>query len=237
MKSSLLIVIILLLALKGSAQSFTLPKDTVKAAISTSLSMYNNITNVSNKTISITWKVVDHDFPPDWQSTFAVCDNKLCYYNTDGNLMRPIGGGVSKTYVTDTFGPGTWANFYVLPDVTNGAPGTHYVKIDMTEGIYTKSSWYIVTKWPTGVSTIAQNDNQFVAFPNPATKDVTILHDKSSNVQELEIYNITGQKIRTYKATGSATKVDLSNFSNGIYFIKLLDHTGQVAGTIKLDHK
>lgn len=235
MNKLLLFALLVLFSFRGIAQSFTIPHDTVTAVTSTSQNMYNNITNVSSAPISVSWRVTAHDFPADWQASFAVCDNKLCYYNVNGSLMSDFGGGLPKT--TNPIDPNQTANFYVLPDVTNANPGTHYVGIDMSDGLYSKVSWYIISKWATGVTTVNPAIDGFSAYPNPATGDITVFHLGNNTIKHVELYDLSGKKMAQYKAGENTTKIDLAALANGFYLIKLVDDKGHLVGSLKVDHK
>lgn len=59
-------------------------------------------------------------------------------------------------------------------------------------------------------------------YPNPTSAMLTI--DAGSNwsaVSALEFYDLSGRKVWTERLTGRTTLVNLSNFSGGIYILKL----------------
>lgn len=238
MRSVLIYLLPILLCMQNvDAQTFSIPLDTTKAVIPATGYMYNNIKNISSGVISIDWQVVSHDFPPDWQTTFAVCDNITCYYNgSNGTLMNANGTGAAPK-TTDTFGAGRSSMFYVLMDLKNANPGSHYVKMNMTDGSTSKDSWYFVSKWPTGVVTVDQSSKEFVAYPNPAGQEVNVLYSKASGVSKVELLSLYGQTIGQYQAGNEVTKINLENVSAGIYFVRLLNVQGQQLGTIRVDHK
>ncbi|MDC8000206.1 T9SS type A sorting domain-containing protein [Aequorivita todarodis] len=77
---------------------------------------------------------------------------------------------------------------------------------------------------PLSVEDFSQND--FQIYPNPASEYLHIKTQLSN--YNCSIYNSLGQKVN---ATLSENKIDISNLSNGIYFLKIETETG--AGTKK----
>lgn len=72
---------------------------------------------------------------------------------------------------------------------------------------------------------VSENENfSFSLFPNPVTGDINILFPevKDSNAQ-LEFYTALGQKIAEYKIAQGLTTLNISGFSQGVYFVKVVD--------------
>ncbi|WP_395045608.1 T9SS type A sorting domain-containing protein [Flavobacterium sp.] len=63
------------------------------------------------------------------------------------------------------------------------------------------------------------NFNNFNYYPNPVKNSFTISNDKTIN--EIEISSILGQKMIAKKVNDLQTELDLSEFSNGVYFVKV----------------
>lgn len=73
---------------------------------------------------------------------------------------------------------------------------------------------------PTANSNI--REPQWNLFPNPNNGVFTIQSDAVFDPEDLKIFNSTGQLIYQEKLTGHQTKIDLSNFSKGIYCITVI---------------
>ena len=73
----------------------------------------------------------------------------------------------------------------------------------------------------TGVTDATAKEEHFLVYPNPATNFITI--DLKSNKKEntIHIYNSLGQEISSIISENVSEKVDISKFSEGIYFIKV----------------
>ncbi len=63
--------------------------------------------------------------------------------------------------------------------------------------------------------------------PNPAEQRVHVaLDNPESNIKELNIYSISGQLINSLQHLGSRVNIDISNYTEGTYMIKILDDQG-----------
>ena len=71
------------------------------------------------------------------------------------------------------------------------------------------------------VSTLSNQNftfNDFKFYPNPAKNNLTV--SNTSLIQEIEISTLLGQKIITKKVNDLQTEINLSELSNGVYFVK-----------------
>jgi Leucine-rich repeat (LRR) protein len=75
---------------------------------------------------------------------------------------------------------------------------------------------------PTGIDD-SYSETGIAMYPNPCTDYLTITN--YDNNYRIEILNIIGQLIfsRNNSSTSSSYEIDLSGFSNGVYFVKLFD--------------
>jgi hypothetical protein len=83
------------------------------------------------------------------------------------------------------------------------------------------------------ISTDAASDK---VSPNPANNELTLsMHSKQAGNIDLEIYNVTGQKIKTLQKTvlsgNNEIKLDVSDLSSGSYFLEL--NSGSNSGSFK----
>src|SRR5699024_140261 len=102
-------------------------------------------------------------------------------------------GGVAKLWVNGT--P------QVLSDSPNSSGATS-VFVDDSE---------------MGVEDFDYTENKISLFPNPV-QDILQIETKAGNIQAIELFSITGQRLQTWK---SQSEIDLSSFSKGNYFIKI----------------
>jgi endoglucanase len=57
-------------------------------------------------------------------------------------------------------------------------------------------------------------------YPNPTSNSITIKGEKNMN-QSFSIFDQMGREVLKGKLNGNATEVNLSNFSNGIFILKI----------------
>ncbi len=82
-----------------------------------------------------------------------------------------------------------------------------------------KDEVYLLKKIDTSSVTETQNHIQSI-FPNPTSGTFTIIYDDKS-YENVIIYNSIGQVVYENKIYGNKRIIDLSNQSNGIYFVHL----------------
>jgi len=71
-----------------------------------------------------------------------------------------------------------------------------------------------------GVNEVVKNSLKI--YPNPAVSEITIKGDELIN-ENIEIYNLLGQKVFEQKLMSNENKVTISQLSKGVYTIKLID--------------
>lgn len=84
------------------------------------------------------------------------------------------------------------------------------------------------------LSTQAFENNSMAVFPNP-TKGVFTVSYGNFNPQQIDIYDVTGKNILSIgnsDLTDNQTELNLSNVSNGVYFIKISNENGHTVKRI-----
>lgn len=76
----------------------------------------------------------------------------------------------------------------------------------------------------TSVSTVMKNGGRVQIYPNPVREWLTVFTDNNIQVQKISIYSVTGKLIE--EVYGSQD-IDMSRWTNGIYFINVLDKQGK----------
>lgn len=74
------------------------------------------------------------------------------------------------------------------------------------------------------------NLSEVIIYPNPTTSTITI---KSDKVLQIQVYNSIGQKI----TETNSMVIDMTHFSTGIYFLKLLHHKSNMSKVYKIFKK
>lgn len=66
--------------------------------------------------------------------------------------------------------------------------------------------------------------NKFYVLPNPASNEVLIGNNQNLNkTMDIIFYDMHGRTIKKLKTIINNSLIDISNFSNGLYFVKIFD--------------
>uniref|UniRef100_UPI00375224C1 T9SS type A sorting domain-containing protein n=1 Tax=Flavobacterium sp. TaxID=239 RepID=UPI00375224C1 len=69
-----------------------------------------------------------------------------------------------------------------------------------------------------------EKDNSISVYPNPANSIVNI--KANSNLKSIELYDVQGRILQTKLVNVTNEIIDISNQSNGIYFLKITSDDG-----------
>ena len=74
---------------------------------------------------------------------------------------------------------------------------------------------------------------EFKNYPNPFKSETIFTFNASNTIDKIDIYSITGKKVKTLKVNPNQTKISwkVNLASNGIYFAKLISNNKSVATT------
>ncbi|NHN26094.1 T9SS type A sorting domain-containing protein [Flavobacterium jejuense] len=81
------------------------------------------------------------------------------------------------------------------------------------------------TTFETLSNSIVTIDSSVSVYPNPSKGLFTI--NTNSTIESIEIYDVQGRIVQTKKSNEKSTFVDISSFSNGIYFMKIKSEKGE----------
>ena len=143
--------------------------------------------------------------------TFSAFSLELDYdylYVYDGNstaapLMNP--GGSTGTDI-----PG--------PFVSSATDGSLTVKFYSDQGVIDAGYIANITCSPR-LNTNSNNYIDFSYYPNPSNGKVTI--NSKTTINQIQVYNVTGQLLLDKNLNETTTNVDISAFAQGTYFFKL----------------
>ncbi len=68
-------------------------------------------------------------------------------------------------------------------------------------------------------------DNSFIVYPNPVNDTFSV----SIDTKKIEIYNITGQLVKTFTTKFSDESLSVSDLENGVYLVKVIDNNNNQA--------
>jgi len=135
----------------------------------------------------------------------------------DSNVNEPGSNGFLKYSISP------FSNAPIGTPITN----TAHIYFDYNPAIVTNTTLNTVVD----VIGIAESDDQkfLTAFPNPTSDKVTIvLHNENANQDHIILTNLLGEEIALYYFNGqNRITINLSDFSNGLYFISLKETTGK----------
>ncbi len=105
-------------------------------------------------------------------------------------------------------------------ELVNLTPGTMlYIRVFFVyQGVTGQFQLCAYDPQASGISNY--NLNNFTISPNPAHNIIQLSADK--NINQVGIYNLTGQQVISLYPERMSLSVDLSNLNNGIYFVKAI---------------
>ena len=143
---------------------------------------------------------------------------------SEDKMIFSVDGNVHYTYNPSIKNIENWPysapqyllfNVAILPNITAGftesAMELDYVRI------YQEST-----------ASVSKNDNllEVTLFPNPVNNELNIQFSSDLNAIKGTIYTITGQKIQEFYQKSKSKKIDVSNLTKGIYFLRLASEKG-----------
>ena len=87
----------------------------------------------------------------------------------------------------------------------------------------TTNLYYIKTEYALGLSQNAL-DQKLILYPNPVTNELNIAVSNSGVIENVTIYNLMGQLIKSIQS--DVRSIDMSDLSNGNYLIKVQTNQG-----------
>jgi len=84
-----------------------------------------------------------------------------------------------------------------------------------------------VTIYENGVKPITNGELQITVYPNPTTGQLT-MDNGQLTINNVEVFDVYGKKLLSSPVSfmSPETSIDISNFSNGIYLLKITTETG-----------
>ena len=195
-----------------------------------------NIADTSNITLIGWWN--PYNCPNNNWFTSAVHSNEIRY---DANCKHAfLSTGKSDMYVIDVSNPAIPDSCNTYGGVANNI-GTWGVNIYQSQiylsyicaAIPFSSNWTGIklltySPCPVGITEIQNNEEKITLSPNPTTNTFTIT--TNTKIKEIKITNIIGsQSLAIINITPNNTAtIDITNLSNGIYFIKIKTDKGTI---------
>jgi len=87
----------------------------------------------------------------------------------------------------------------------------------------------------TNVTEPISNSGNVTAYPNPFTSTIYLQNNDEGKTLQVELVSMEGKTVFTKTMTTQQEQFDLSEFSNGIYFLKVYNADKQLIQTLKID--
>lgn len=88
--------------------------------------------------------------------------------------------------------------------------------------VFTFSSLFV------GLNDVLADNNQIAIYPNPAQNAFTFTTERPLNNEVVQLLDLTGKVIRTEQISGLSNTIDVSELSNGLYFLRIGDASQKV---------
>lgn len=136
--------------------------------------------------------------------------------NNNGTLFKimPDGSGFVKLFEFDetVSGREPWGSLFYDGIFLYGMTaygGTNYMGVMFRYGL------------TTGVNELQASNNPLSVYPNPAEREVTVCLNTKINNAQMEIYNVTGEKIYSAAFNNQKATISCKAFASGIYVARV----------------
>ncbi len=149
----------------------------------------------------------------------------LAKYNSNGNVVWAKSAGGTSFEVAWSVAVNSSGNIYLAGWF--GSPTLTFGSTTLTNADNSGNSADIfIAKLSTATGINELNNLLNISFyPNPAINNITI---ESPQQALIEIFNIQGLLIKTLTKSGNKISVDISDFTKGIYFVKVKTDEGML---------
>ena len=124
----------------------------------------------------------------------------------------------------------SYTNSYVI---TGLIPETTYeIQVRADCGDDNVSAWtemFTITTLPDAVNSYLENS--VVLYPNPAKEVIHVqctMNDAQWEGATIEVFDVYGKLLQTFKADSEITSINVSNLANGMYFVRMTTGQGMV---------
>jgi len=145
-----------------------------------------------------------------------------------GNNLRGMDANSSDLYISGVTGPNN-----TLWEYDTGSPLDYYRITNSTNDDATIARFDL--NFTVGVEDYAQNELNIIVYPNP-TNDLATIGWGLANIETVKIYNSIGQLLMTNTVKGETTEVNFSGYTNGLYYIILVDQSGMTYNSELIKH-
>ena len=161
---------------------------------------------------------------------------KWCSYGDNGlfDITYSLDSGITNTIIVQNY-PSTnsgfkwnasfslYTNQWVMLTVRNPNDSNIF-----------DNYWVFLERCPVGIEGNSEQLGSLLVYPNPAKSiinfELLYLSDRING--ELQLFNSIGKKVLSKQIRSSHIKIDISEYSKGIYFYRLLNEKRKYSGKI-----
>lgn len=145
---------------------------------------------------------------PYWSIDAYDANNAIIASGTNSNIYKTINGGTTWTQEN-------------IPASVNYISKIFYLDANNAWAV---SGGGTIIKYSSSVTAIKETKiSDFMLYPNPTNSFITI--NSQNKLGTIKITNLLGAEVLTLEENETNTKIDLSNFNTGVYFIKVGNNT------------
>jgi hypothetical protein len=156
-------------------------------------------------------------------NSFDICVGQVQYHGNNDNESLIVYGNDFTTPDIDGLMEGELMKFKYY-SATDGQISEPQVTWDYSmpdADIYTEYGRSAITGIKLGATSIAElTQPDVIIYPNPASRQVFINVSNNGDAK-IELMNQLGKSLLTTKTNAPTTRIDISSFASGIYFIKV----------------
>lgn len=184
-----------------------------------------HIVNNSDMPIEITWERQLMNMPQNW--TVQICDINQCYLEFVGSESFFLGVGDTAS-IKVQFRPHQIAGTGDVKIVAKASYNNEEIEVELV--------YRAIAETPTGVSILNNSSFSMNLYPNPVVNTLNIDIYKPEAAR-IEIYNLTGKRIRNIDVREMSMVIDATNLPSGMYLVSVLDNWGNILDTKRFAKK
>lgn len=137
------------------------------------------------------------------------------------NIMLPVSVAnttTGKGYITFKVKPKPG---YAVGDII---PNNASIYFDFNPAIVTNT---FQTEFVAVLASESFHANEFAVYPNPTSSILNIQSKLNTTISEVNVYDLLGKQILNKKMSVSATEIDMTNYSPGVYLLEVVSENNQ----------
>ena len=137
------------------------------------------------------------------------------------NIMLPVSVAnsmIGKGYITFKIKPKPG---YAVGDII---PNNASIYFDFNPAIVTNT---FQTEFVAFLASESFDVNEFEVYPNPTSSILTIQSKLDMSISEVNVYDLLGKQLLNKKVSVSATEIDMTNYSPGLYLLEVISGNNQ----------